>query len=214
MILALRLRRLLTHILALVYDFGDAWVPWRGLHYWLGDLVFLMLDVMFIAEVHSITARLRGSRGRSLTPAERELAASYFGSSIELQKVRVWEGLGGRLAKFARAFVSFNIINSRGGMKPDLLIHELVHIWQYQRWGGLYIFRALVAQHSQEGYDYGGVQRLYHSMLAGARFTDFNFEQQGDIFQDYYKLCTTDFGVSAPLEESVYRYFIDQVRQV
>lgn len=73
-------------------------------------------------------------------------------------------------------------------MHEALLIHELVHVWQYERLGSVYIPLALKAQHSKEGYDYGGVQALQQALATGRDLLDFNLEQQADIVADYFCL--------------------------
>ena len=40
-------------------------------------------------------------------------------------------------------------------------------------------------------YDYGGVTNLYKGMLNGKKITDFNFEQQAEIMEDYYVLLSS-----------------------
>lgn len=72
---------------------------------------------------------------------------------------------------------------------PDLtyrawLVHELTHIWQYQR-GRTVPELALDALGGD--YDYGGEQGLRDAAAQGKRFGDFNYEEQGDILRDYYR---------------------------
>jgi type VI secretion system secreted protein VgrG len=60
------------------------------------------------------------------------------------------------------------------------LIHELAHVWQYQRMGWSYLARTLWV-HAREG------QRGYRYRIEpGRRLADYNLEQQGDIARDYY----------------------------
>ncbi len=54
--------------------------------------------------------------------------------------------------------------------------------------GSVYIPRALRAQFSTEGYDYGGLANLLLAVRSGKKLDDFNLEQQGDILADYYRL--------------------------
>ena len=69
-------------------------------------------------------------------------------------------------------------------MSEDLFVHELIHIWQYTRLGSVYIPRALRAQRSTEGYNYGGIDQL---RLGDAEWMSYNYEQQGDILADYWR---------------------------
>ena len=67
-----------------------------------------------------------------------------------------------------------------------ILVHELVHVYQYERAGSRYFAEALLAQH-EAGYDYGGAAALQLSARArGRHLRDFNREQQAQIVQDYY----------------------------
>ena len=54
--------------------------------------------------------------------------------------------------------------------------------------GAVYMLRALVAQASSVGYDYGGVNGLKKAILEGGDLRSFNLEQQGDIVADYYRI--------------------------
>lgn len=73
--------------------------------------------------------------------------------------------------------------------KIPWLIHELTHVWQYQRLGWRYLPQALKAQfrHGAEAYNFGGEEGLLERLAQGARFADFNLEQQGDIARSYYE---------------------------
>ena len=90
----------------------------------------------------------------------------------------------------SRAFTLFHTINlpssgrhSRGNL--DLLVHEMVHVFQFAQVGTVYIWQALRAQKT-EGYSYGGWEKLAEDRQNGQRFSDYNREQQGQIAQDYY----------------------------
>jgi hypothetical protein len=73
--------------------------------------------------------------------------------------------------------------------KIPWLIHELTHVWQYQRMGWRYLFAALKAQTSlgAAAYQFGGEEGLRTRGSSGARLQDFNLEQQGDIARSYYE---------------------------
>jgi hypothetical protein len=57
-------------------------------------------------------------------------------------------------------------------------------VWQYQQVGSRYIPRALYAQRTREGYNYGGVMALERAK----GWADFNYEQQAEIVADYFCL--------------------------
>jgi hypothetical protein len=79
------------------------------------------------------------------------------------------------------------------------LIHELTHVWQFQRMGWRYLFQALVAQFRLRDhvYDFGGEAGLVESHSIGWKLIDFNLEQQGDIARTYYQALRDGKEVSA-----------------
>ena len=66
------------------------------------------------------------------------------------------------------------------------MVHELVHVWQYQKFGSLYIALALQAQFSAERYDYGGLHQLIRKQGIPFAYA-FNFEQQAEVVEDFYR---------------------------
>jgi hypothetical protein len=155
-----------------------------------------------------------------LAASESAAVSSVFGANaIRYDKVRVAEG---RILWIVfklnndRAFTLFHTINFPGKRghsrdEPDIVVHELVHVFQFEKIGSLYIPQSLQAQ-MQEGYDYGGWTQLVQDWLDGRHFRDFNREQQAQIAQDYYKLVSL---ISLPLDDPVslaYQPFIDELR--
>jgi hypothetical protein len=69
------------------------------------------------------------------------------------------------------------------------LIHELTHVWQYQKLGWRYLTLALQAQirEGAEAYNFGFESGLIEAFAQGRKFSDFNLEQQGDIVRYYYE---------------------------
>lgn len=125
---------------------------------------------------------------RPLTAAEIALAKTVYGDSIRYKRVRVDEFalIGPRQARIC--YVSFYIVNSWQGMSKSTLIHELMHVWQYEQMGAVYMPRAIRAQFSEMGYNYGGVEALKAHSLKGLDVRSFNLEQQADIVEDYYRI--------------------------
>ena len=111
---------------------------------------------------------------RPMTREEVELARSVFGSYIDYQKVRLDTRAFIGCRHFGFAYVGFNVINCWGRLTPQHLIHELVHIWQYQSMGSVYIPRALWAQWFGGGYNYGGMAALQTAAENGRYLADFN----------------------------------------
>jgi len=130
-----------------------------------------------------------------LTESEIRSASMVLGeNSIKYRSVRVAEGrLLTLIFKFGpgRAFTTFHTVNlpksgdhSRANL--ELLIHELVHVYQFERIGTDYIFQSLRAQKTG-GYFYDSWPGLNEWREKGKRFKDYNREQQGQIAQDYQK---------------------------
>ena len=151
---------------------------------------------------------------------ERDAAGRVLGpESVRYAAVRVVEG---RILPLifkingSRAFTLFHTINlpssgrhSRGNL--DLLVHEMVHVFQFEQVGTVYIWQALRAQKT-EGYSYGGWEKLAEDRQNGQRFSDYNREQQGQIAQDYYNQVVA---AALPAESPVhlaFQPFIDDLK--
>lgn len=129
-----------------------------------------------------------------LTGAEIVAATSVLGPyALRFQDIRVAQGGVLRLIfrrNGGRAFATFHTVNlpSTGYHQRSnvgILLHELVHVYQYERAGSRYFAEALLAQH-EAGYDYGGAEALQTARLQGKYLRDFNREQQAQIVQDYF----------------------------
>jgi hypothetical protein len=147
------------------------------------DFFFVLADLFFVFDIYELIAGFSKPNIRSLTAHERQIARSVFGENIDYDLVLLDEKARIVTRDKGVAYVSANTINSWGSLSNALMIHELVHVWQYQRFGAVYIPRALRAQ-QEEGYDYGGLDKL----LQEPDFYNYNPEQQGDIIADYYRL--------------------------
>ena len=158
---------------------------------------------------------------RALSETEFRAASSVLGSSaIRYDKVRVADGgLLWLIFKFnkKRAFATFHTINipgSGGGSsrRLDVVVHELVHVYQFEIIGSLYIWQALRAQCSK-GYKYGGWRQLKRDWKKGVHFSDYNREQQGQIAQDYYrKVVAKGLSAEHPVTQA-YEPFINELRK-
>ncbi|MEE8466118.1 MAG: hypothetical protein V3S68_06525 [Dehalococcoidia bacterium] len=155
-----------------------------------------------------------------LRPDELEAAGLVLGpDAVQYSAVRVAEGRILRLLfklNGDRAFTLFRTINlpanghhSRGNL--DLLVHEMVHVYQFEKVGSVYIWQALRAQKT-EGYSYGGWEKLAEDRQSGLRFSDYNREQQGQIAQDYYDdVLTPSLPADSPARLA-FQPFIDDLQ--
>jgi hypothetical protein len=183
--------------------------------HWWADAGLLVADVAGVPEAAESVMEFVKLRTRPLSPLERKLAESVFGEALWLSHVRVDERakIGCRARNMA--YVSFFTVNNWGKLKPFTFIHELVHVWQYQQMGSAYISRAIRSQHSEHGYNYGGIERLRKHRVSSGNLTDFNLEQQADIVADYYAVregLPTAWGKATRADLAVYEHYVAQVR--
>ena len=152
-----------------------------------------VLDLFGVPEFFAFLWRAV-TRATPLTGAEIVAATSVMGPlSLRFQDIRVAQGGILRLIfrqNGGRAFATFHTVNLPATgyherSNVEILLHELVHVYQYERAGSRYFAEALIAQH-EAGYDYGGVEALQQARMRGKHLRDFNREQQAQIVQDYY----------------------------
>lgn len=183
--------------------------------HWWQDFAFLMLDLIAIPEVYETLADFGKWNTRPLSPLERKLAESVFGNALQLDKICFDDRARIGCKKRNIAYVSFFTVNAWGRIQPATFIHELVHVWQYQKLGATYMSRALRAQKTKEGYNYGGPETLKKAMASGAKITAFNLEQQADIIADYYAIregLRPAWGKGTVADLPTYLYFVEQIR--
>lgn len=164
---------------------------WKNFLKWVGARLIDMLEIMGIGEVYETLMDFIKFNTRPLNEAERTAASRIFGTSINLDLVRVDERAIIGPAFSGRAYTSFHTINSWGREPLDVMMHELTHVWQYETAGAIYMPQAIHAQVWGEGYTYNGAQGLQDAKSAGKNFHSFNREQQGQIIQNFYNLKTT-----------------------
>lgn len=154
---------------------------------WLGvfEVIFAIGDLLGVFDLYAAITNAVNPATRRLTESEKHLLQPIFGNSVPWELIRIDERawVGPRWANIC--YVSFHTINSWGPMSPNILVHEVVHIWQYTQVGAAYIPRALAAQRSAMGYNYGGIGPLERGKALAA----FNYEQQADIIEDAYRLA-------------------------
>jgi hypothetical protein len=182
---------------------------------WVLTLVSRVFDVLGGPEAvefiwHMVT------RARPLNGTEITAASSVLGpNAIRWGDVRVSEG--GLLSLIfslnnGRAFTMFHTINLAPNEGIDVVVHELTHVFQYERAGSVYIGQAIHAQ-ATIGYGYGGGPGLVSDKAAGKHYRDYNREQQAQIAQDYYNLVIAGGGTSLSSDErTAYDFYIGELR--
>jgi hypothetical protein len=187
---------------------------WLDVPYWLFELFFLFLDLLGVFTIYEILASWVKWNTRSLNPEERRIARSVFGDAIDLDQVRIDDRAFVGSKQYHFAYVSFHTVNSWGALDAGILIHELMHIWQYQQLGAVYIPKALRAQRSVMGYNYGGVAMLREHLRGGLVW--FNLEQQADLVTDYFRLkngLPTQWGHAGLQDLELYEVYMEEVRK-
>lgn len=180
---------------------------------WLHAFACYAFDLFGGPEIVQFLFRML-AHSRRLTSMEELAAIKVLGSqAIRYGDVRVTSG--GFLDPIfrlnrSRAFATWYTINMPTSREADisLMIHELTHVYQYERVGSLYIGQGLWAQIRlrKRAYDYGGVPGLRSGRTAGMRLRDYNREQQSQIVQDY------SARLAAHLDTEAYDPFIRELQ--
>lgn len=150
------------------------------------DLFFYVLDLIAFPEMYDLISGLLKMNTRGLGKEELAAAKKVYGNSIDFRLVRMDTKLLIGDRRLAAAYVGVCTINFYAEAKLDLLIHELIHVWQYQHFGSVYIPRSLRAQRTMEAYNYLGEAALAANAERG--LLAFNYEQQGEVIADYFRI--------------------------
>ena len=155
-------------------------------------------------------------KSRKLNKFEIIELQKVFENCINYDKIRIRENsflakLGAKYVnKSDLGYVLFNTISfsksidcKKNARDMNWLVHEVVHVLQFNHLGINYIFEALRAQRNG-GYLFGGVEQLNKSV----KLNEFNLEQQAEIATLYY---TTLVGESSGLE--VFSSYLMQLKK-
>lgn len=173
-----------------------------------------LLDLIGLPEIFAFIWRTI-TRVSPLTGEEIAAASLVLGPrALRYQDVRVAEGgvLGWVFRRNGnRAFATFHTVNlpEQGHHQRtniEIVVHEIIHVYQYEQAGSRYFAEALLGQRG-EGYGYGGPEGLVAAAARGKRLADFNREQQAQIAQDYFAALR----MRAPI--GPYEQFIEQLRK-
>lgn len=201
----------------------EGWSAWA--RQWGGRLVFIghqlfcyLFDLLGGPELAQFLMHLVMPT-TPLTVTEMNAAAIVLGfTALRYGEVRVAEGgllrLIFRLNK-GRAFALWHTIHlpERGRADLSLLVHEITHIFQYEKIGSIYIGEALYAQWTlgRGAYYYGGASGLKQAYQSAKSYKAYTREQQAQIAQDYYQLITQS---TQPADQAtVYEPYIQDLRK-
>ena len=206
----IRWTRIFRHIIYPFWQHPKHLKP-NTFYQYIGDLVYYILDVIFLPELYLILNRIIKWKIRHLTENEKIMAASFYNNTIDLDKVLIDDRARFLVKKYNFAYVSFNLINYWDTIVDNVLIHELMHVHQYKKFGIVYIFRALLAQNSKEVYNYGGYQGLEKAIAAGKKLYEFNFEQQASIIEHFYMIKNRDDLRNNKKLIDIYKHYFNQL---
>jgi hypothetical protein len=125
---------------------------------------------------------------RPLLDSEVVMLRKVFGTGLNYQMVRLTR-MSALVAAVngSRAFTLATTIHLPAkaylamAQYPSLLVHEMVHVWQYQRTGWSYATNALWAQTGGDGYDFAKALR------EGKSWQKMNPEQQAQMIQEAFR---------------------------
>ncbi|MBP7273568.1 MAG: hypothetical protein KA974_06985 [Saprospiraceae bacterium] len=187
----LRAMRWLRHIIKLTPLLPKSKQQWWEQHryhrfawaWWSFEWALMTLELLGVFELYESIIVLKPSC-RPINSRERHLVASMFPDSF--MSVPIWIDKRSYIIcpKTKIAYVSFHTINVWGSMRGFHFLHEVTHVWHYKQMGAVYIAKALYAQFTSAGYNYGGIVAL----LEQREFLQYNLEQQADIIADTYRL--------------------------
>jgi hypothetical protein len=185
--------------------------------FWFHSLLCYLFDLVGGPEIAQFILRVV-TRTEPLTAAEIAAAEAVLGpGALRYQEVRLaHDGVLTWVFRVNgnRAFTAWHTIAMPRRDRTthsyfDLVVHELTHVYQYERVGTVYIGQALHSQSrlGRGAYDYGGADGLRRARAAGKRYSDYNREQQGQIAQDYHARLQAKADVTA------YEPFIGELRE-
>lgn len=209
----LRLYRVPKSLIILLIKIFSFSPLWKIIEEFL-SLLLLIIDLSGLPEIYDFITSIFKRNIRGLSPKENELLEFALPDTLLKKLIIIDENATLTSKRLNATYVSFFTINTYGDMPDTTFVHELIHVWQYSRFGSAYIVRALFAQNYGEGYDYGGIKNLMDAYSKKRNILDYNYEQQGEIIADYYKFYSNrNFYPKAKSDFTLrlYKYFIDQI---
>lgn len=183
----------------------------RNVLAWLLDAVCYTADVLWVGEGWMRLMRVLKPWHRKLSEREIDLARSVFGDALDTTNIWIDSRSIVCRHKTIEAFVTFEIINFHQRLDDAVLVHELVHVWQFQHFGAIYLALAWRAHRAERVYDYGGEVGLVTAMWEGKQLLDFSVEQQAEIIEQSFRIQQGTEHVS-PLGKQAYAYFVRQLQ--
>ncbi len=168
---------------------------------WWACLFMKIVDLTPIPYIVEMILDIVKWNTRSLNEDEKVVIKSVFGAKVNTNLVGVDDQSWFAKRNVTRAYVGLHTINYYKLIPDSILVHECVHIRQFHVHGSMYILEAFYAQYWGGGYNYGGEAGLLAKKEEG--LMAFNFEQQAEMVEDYYRK-----GALAP---EIYRRYVEEV---
>jgi hypothetical protein len=165
--------------------------PCRRTLFGIGSSVLSMiiLPAILLLSLGQRMMLLQSPLGR-LSPADYKIAGKIFGNRRWLAAVRIIRVRYGLFGTVSSSFVLGNLVILKSG-STHILIHELVHVWQYRYLGARYAGNALLAQwkfgrNTQSGnaYDWKIIAAETRS-----RWLALNAEAGAQLIEDTYEFA-------------------------
>ncbi len=183
---------------------------------WTHQLIAQLFDLLGGPEIAEFLIHMTG-KTTPLTSDEIKDISHILGlEGMRYGDVRVVEGglldlvfrFNGNLAFATWRSICLPQTGKQSRQNRGLVIHELTHIYQFERIGSRYMGEAIymLIKTKRDCYNYGGPRGLAAAGAAGRRFHQYNREQQAMITQDFY------IRSAKGLETTAYEPFIAQLR--
>lgn len=148
--------------------------------------------------VGAVQTLLRLQRPRRLTAAEATIVRTVFRSGLDPDTIRVVPGRSGLFGLSDRPVTIGDTVylkESDPRQRPDVLVHECTHVWQFGHVGSRYLAQALWAQWTvPHAYDWRAESARGHTA-----WTRFNREAQAQLVQDVWRGTSGAFFADDPV---------------
>ncbi len=155
---------------------------------WSLEFILLILELFGFGETFEILITIFKRSSKPLSKEQLEEAIQFFGDDPIFRKVRIDEAARIGTKTMATAYVTCFTINTGSAIAKDILIHELVHVIQYRKYGLRYMTRAIYGQNWGKGYNYGGMKGFMQMQEDKGDTYFFNPEQEAEFIADLYLL--------------------------
>jgi hypothetical protein len=166
----------------------------------------------------NILKPIPADRECGLTPEKVRQIATFFNGKVDLSHVKIYyKKISGRFSATTWGN-SIYISSSLPCLTPEILVHELTHVWQYQAGIGIgpkwisywiyYYWKYFTDLNSL--YEYGSLAGLMTAQDAGKTLRSFGIEQQAEIitnFYSYHTICELFPNLPETDVYKIYKYF-------